>query len=172
ILLKHVLNVTRLLSCSFMILGLGLPLASHGEVNGIRERNAAIQSQAADVTVTGTVTDINGLPIPGVTVSLPGTTVGTATDLDGKYSINVPEGSTLVFSFIGYDSQSIPLGAQSVIDVILKEDISSLEEVVVVGYGEQKKVNLSGAVDNITSKDLAALQVNTIGEALQGQLPG
>src|SRR5690554_2844638 len=171
ILLKHVLHVTRLLSCSFMILGLGLPLASHGEVNGIKEGNAAIQSQAAD-TVTGTVTDINGLPIPGVTVSIPGTTVGTATDLEGKYSINVPEGSTLVFSFIGYDSQSIPLGAQSVIDVILKEDISSLEEVVVVGYGEQKKVNLSGAVDNITSKDLAALQVNTIGEALQGQLPG
>src|SRR5690554_8229038 len=126
ILLKHVLHVTRLLSCSFMILGLGLPLASHGEVNGIKEGNAAIQSQAAD-TVTGTVTDINGLPIPGVTVLIPGTTVGTATDLDGKYSINVPEGSTLVFSFIGYDSQSIPVGAQSVIDVILKEDISSLE---------------------------------------------
>src|SRR5690606_35777689 len=119
-LLKHVVHVTRLLSCSFMILLLGLPLTSHGEVNGIKEGNVAIQSQAAEVTVTGTVTDINGLPIPGVTVSLTGTTIGTATDLDGRYAITDPDGSTLVFSFIGFNSQSIPIGTQSVIDVILE----------------------------------------------------
>jgi TonB-linked SusC/RagA family outer membrane protein len=172
ILLKHVVYVTRFLCCTFMVLGVGLPFASHGKVPDIKAEMEAILNKAAEVTVTGTVTDIDGQAIPGVTVSVPRTTIGTATDLDGKYSINVPEGSTLVFSFIGYVSQSIPVGAQSVIDVVLREDISSLEEIVVVGYGEQKKVNLSGAVDNITSKDLAALQVNTIGEALQGQLPG
>src|SRR5690606_26271662 len=159
ILLKHVVHVTTSVTCSFMALclGLGLPLVSNGAVFGIKEVNGALLHHEVDVTITGTVTDTKGQPIPGVTISLPGTTLGTATDLDGRYAITVPEGSTLVFSFIGYDSQTIPVGAQSVIDVILKEDISSLEEVVVVGYGEQKKVNLSGAVDNITSKDLAAL---------------
>src|SRR5690606_1570856 len=146
--------------------------ASNEPIYSMGKDDSSMVSQQADVTVTGTVTDSNGQPIPGVTISVSGTTIGTATDLDGIYVITVPEGSTLTFSFIGYVSQNIPIGAQSVIDVALQEDISSLDEIVVVGYGEQKKVNLSGAVDNITSKDLAALQVNTIGEALQGQLPG
>src|SRR5690606_13514682 len=85
-----------------------------------------------DVTVTGIVTDANGEPLPGVTISLPGTTVGTATDLGGRYSLAVPEGSTLVFSFIGFESQSIPVAGRTVINVALTEEMSSLDEVVVV----------------------------------------
>src|SRR5690606_33064092 len=81
------------------------------EETGIRS-----QLVEQDVIITGTVVDASGQPIPGVTVSVPGTTVGTSTDLDGKYSINVPEGATLVFSFIGFESQSIPIGDRSVID--------------------------------------------------------
>src|SRR5690606_28201523 len=78
-----------------------------------------------EVTVTGTVTDESGEPIPGVTVSIPGTGIGTATDLDGKYSLSVPDGSTLVFSFIGFQTQQIAVGDQSVINVTMAEDISS-----------------------------------------------
>src|SRR5690606_10068604 len=84
-----------------------------------------------DVSISGTVLDQNGDPIPGVTVSVSGTGIGTATDIDGKYSLSVPEGSTLIFSFIGFEPQSILVGDQSIIDVTLSEDISSLDEVVV-----------------------------------------
>src|SRR5690606_30572453 len=108
--------------------------------------------QAVDVTVTGTVTDVTGEPIPGVTVSVQGTARGTATDLDGKYALSVPEGSTLVFSFIGFESQSITVGDRSIIDVVLSEDVAALDEVVVVGYGIQRRANLTGAVDQVTSE--------------------
>ncbi|MBI1301581.1 MAG: TonB-dependent receptor, partial [Alphaproteobacteria bacterium] len=79
-----------------------------------------------DVTVSGVVRDQNGQPIPGATVSVPGTNLGTATDMDGKYSITVPEGSNLVFSFIGFDSQTITLGNQRILDITLMESVSSL----------------------------------------------
>src|SRR5690606_10500088 len=126
-LLKHVLHMTRNFSLAILALCLSV-----GHV------------LAADVTVTGTVRDASGEPIPGVTVSLTGTSTGTATDLDGRYALTVPEGSTLVFSFIGFESQSIAIGGRSIIDVTLSEDISSLDEVVVVGYGIQRKANLTG----------------------------
>src|SRR5690554_8180864 len=86
-------------------------------------------SQTVDVTVSGTVVDQNGDPIPGVTVSIPGSGIGTATDLDGKYSLAVPEGASLVFSYIGYVSQTVEVGTQSVINITLNEDVAALEEV-------------------------------------------
>src|SRR5690606_26834899 len=99
-----------------------------------------------DVTVSGTVTDTEGEPVRGATVSVPGTTLGTATDLNGRYALTVPEGSTLVFSFIGFETQSIPIGGRNVMDVALAEDMASLDEIVVVGYGAQRKSDLTGAV--------------------------
>src|SRR5690554_4575934 len=106
-------------------------------------------SKPFDVTVSGTVTDKNGEPIPGATISVPGTGIGTATDLEGKYMLTVPEGSTLVFSFIGFETQTIGVGDQSIIDVTLAEDMGSLDEVVVMGYGVQKRVNVIGSVTAI-----------------------
>src|SRR5690554_632064 len=91
----------------------------------------------AEVEISGTVTDINGEPIPGVTVSVERTSTGTATDLEGRYSIVAPEGSTLVFSFIGFETQRIAVGDRTVLDVVLNEDLASLDEVVVEGYGTQ-----------------------------------
>src|SRR5690606_2197271 len=112
------------------------------------EKNPRMQ-----VTVTGTVIDHAGEPLPGVTVSVAGTTIGTATDLSGNYSLTVPEGATLVFSFIGFESRSIPIGDRSVIDVVLVEDVQSLEEVVVVGYGTQRKSDVTGSVVSVNSED-------------------
>src|SRR5690554_3826396 len=125
-----------------------------------------------EVTITGTVTDQNGAPIPGVTVSVPGTTIGTATDLDGGYSLSVPEGSTLVFSFIGFETQSVSVGERSVIDVVLSEDMASLDEVVVVGYGTVKKSDLTGSVSTIKAEKLLDRPSVNVGQALAGKLPG
>jgi TonB-linked SusC/RagA family outer membrane protein len=125
-----------------------------------------------EITVSGTVIDENGDPIPGVTVSVQGTTVGTVTDLDGNYSLSIPEGSILIFSFIGYESQNIEVGTQSVIDVTLIEDVASLDEVVVIGYGTQKKSDLTGSVVRVAMED-RELQANTnLFQALSGAAAG
>jgi TonB-linked SusC/RagA family outer membrane protein len=125
-----------------------------------------------DVTVTGKVTDEKGDPLPGVTVSVPGTTIGTATDLDGEYSLTVAEGSTLVFSFIGFESQTIALGGRSTIDIVLKEDMASLEEVVVVGYGEQKRATITGSIATVGGDKLAAVPAINYSNTLAGRIPG
>ena len=124
-----------------------------------------------DVIINGTVTDQNGAPIPGVTVLVKGTTKGTTTDLDGFYTIIVSENSTLVYSFIGYVTQEVSLGNKDLIDITLSEDVSALEEVVVVGYGEQKKINLTGAVSQIGSEALENRPAPNLTRMLQGALP-
>lgn len=125
-----------------------------------------------DVTVSGTVTDGDGLPIPGVTVLVSGTTIGTATDLDGRYTLEVPEGSTLTFSFIGYVTQDIPVAQQSTINVTLIEDTASLDEVVVIGYGTAKKSDLTGSVARINMEDRATHANVNLFQALVGASPG
>jgi TonB-linked SusC/RagA family outer membrane protein len=125
-----------------------------------------------EVTVTGTVVDNAGQPVPGVTISVPGTTIGTATDLDGRYSLSVPEGSTLVFSFIGFETQKIEVGDQSVIDITLSEDMASLDEVVVIGYGTVKKSDLTGSVSTIEPERLLDRPAVNVGQALTGKIPG
>src|SRR5690606_8112663 len=127
---------------------------------------------AIEQVITGTVTDQNGEPLPGVTVSVEGTTIGTATDLDGKYSLSVPEGATLVFSFIGFESQRVAAGSRTVIDVILIEDISSWEEVVVVGYGSQRKADLTGSVAVVNVREMQAQPAASPIEGLQGKATG
>ena len=124
--------------------------------------------------VTGTVTDAaTGEPLPGVTVQLKGTTTGVITGLDGSFSLKVPEAKgTLVFSFIGYTSQEIPIEGKLSISVMLEASITSLDEVVVVGYGTQKRANISGAVAAIPGGKLTATPAPDISLTLAGQLPG
>jgi len=145
-----------------LILVLPFPTSGHGLLPTVED---------FDITVTGTVVDDTGIPIPGVTVSVQGLSIGTATDLEGKYSITVPEGSTLIFSFIGFESQQIPVENQSEINVTLLEDMASLDEVVVVGYGTQKRVNLTGAVSQVSSEVLANRPITNLGQGLQGMVP-
>jgi TonB-linked SusC/RagA family outer membrane protein len=123
--------------------------------------------------VTGTVTDADGEPLPGVNIFVKGTTVGVITDAAGKYSLNVTDGrAILVYSFVGYYSQEITVGNRTNIDVALRESLQALDEVIVVGYGVQKKVNLTGAVGSIKSDALKGQSVTNIQELLQGKSPG
>ena len=129
---------------------------------------------AQNRTITGTVTDSNQEPLIGVNVTVRGNSgIGTITDIDGKYTLSVPEGkATLGFSYIGYVSQEIPVGTQSVINVVLKEDAQTLDEVVVVGYGTMKKSDLTGSVGSISAEKLAARGSVRLEDALQGSVPG
>lgn len=124
-----------------------------------------------DVSLKGAVRDESGEPIPGATVSILGTGVGTVTDLDGNYEITVPEGSTVVFSFIGYESQSFVINNQTEINVTFVEDVASLDEVVVVGYGSVNRENLTSAVSSLNEDDFVAGTVSPL-MAIQGKVPG
>jgi TonB-linked SusC/RagA family outer membrane protein len=129
--------------------------------------------QQAGKRITGTVTDAaTGEPVIGANVVEKGSANGTVTDVDGNYSISVSTSATLQISFIGYYTQEIPVGNQTKLDVRLLEDTKILEEVVVVGYGVQKKVNMTGAVGTIKSDALEGLSVTNIQELLQGKSPG
>lgn len=123
--------------------------------------------------VSGKVADVGGQPLPGVTVLVKGTTNGTVTGTDGIYSIsNIPSEATLVFSFMGMRSQEIIVGTQTTINVTLAADVIGIEEVVAVGYGTQKKVNLTGSVYAVSGKDIAKRQVGQTSMVLQGVIPG
>ncbi|RIH62771.1 SusC/RagA family TonB-linked outer membrane protein [Mariniphaga sediminis] len=124
-------------------------------------------------TVTGKVTDSGGQPLPGVTVVVKGSTTGTVTNADGEYSFtNISENATLQFSFVGMRAQEIVVGSQTSINVRMEEESIGLDEVVAVGYGTMKRVNLSGSVSNVGSKQLEKRTVTTTSSMLQGQLSG
>ena len=121
--------------------------------------------------VTGQVTDQNGEPIIGANVVVKGTTAGTITDLDGNYSLDVPENATLVFSYLGMATQEIPVTGNTV-SVVLKEDNQVLEEVVVTGYGTTKKRDLVTSVSSVNADQLKDVPVASAAEALQGKMAG
>lgn len=123
-------------------------------------------------TIVGTVTDNTGAPMPGVTIVVQGTTTGTVTDIDGKYSIEASEGQVLVFSFIGFQTTSRVVGTSSVLDVRLSEDENNLQEVVVIGYGTIQKKDITGAVSAINADKIKDQQVPSLDLALAGQMAG
>lgn len=125
-------------------------------------------------TITGRVTDAdNGEYIAGVTILLEGTMNGTVTDTEGKYSLNVPEeGGTLVFSFIGYETQKVTLSTKNVVYVSLKMSQEMLQEVVVVGYGTEVKTKVTGSIDEVSAEEIALTPVPSLEQALQGKAAG
>jgi TonB-dependent starch-binding outer membrane protein SusC len=129
-------------------------------------------NQPADITVTGRVLSEKGEELPGVTVVLKGSTRGTSTDAEGRYSIIVPDGNgILIFSYVGYLPKEESIGGRTTINVSLAQDAKALEELVVVGYGTQKKVNLTGSVATLDAKFLADRPITNASQALQG-VPG
>lgn len=126
----------------------------------------------AQLTVTGVVTDSSNEPIPGVSVLEKGTMNGTITQVDGSYSLQVPEDATLVFSFIGFETEEVPVEGRTRINVILSESVTGLEEVVVVGYGVQKKKLITGATLQVNGEELQKRNTTSALQALQGQTAG
>ena len=123
--------------------------------------------------VSGKVISAEGEQLPGVSVVVKNEASGTVTDAEGRYTVTVPDNdATLVFSFIGFQTQEVPLANRSQVDVTLQVDTKALDEVVVIGYGTQKKVNLTGSVAAITSEDLTVVPVANTTTALAGKLPG
>ncbi|MGB4400031.1 MAG: TonB-dependent receptor [Daejeonella sp.] len=137
-------------------------------------RKPEVQNEVVNpITVGGTVTDDKGEPLIGVIVKVKGTSAGTATDVQGRYTLNVPEaGSILVFSYIGFVTQEVSVNGRTDIDIRLSAESTSLNEVVVVGYGTQKKVNLTGSVSSVSGKEIAERPVSNSALALQGIAPG
>lgn len=123
-------------------------------------------------TITGTVTDTDGLPLPGANVLIKGTTNGTQTDFDGNYTITADNDATLVFSYIGYASQEVSVGGQSAVNVTLAEDASKLEEVVVLGYSTQTRGDLTGSVGSVDISEATKVPIVNAAEALQGRVAG
>lgn len=131
---------------------------------------AAVSAQQRPVT--GSVKDVSGSGMPGVNVIKKGTTIGTATDANGNFSIEAADDDVLVISFIGYLTQEIRVGSQSRIEIALTEDISTLQEVVVVGYGTQKKSDLTGAIASVSGENLRGTITASADQALQGRVAG
>ena len=127
----------------------------------------------AQQTVSGKITSDDGSGLPGVNIIIEGTTNGTTTDTNGTYQLEVPDNeSVLVYSFIGFVSQRIPVGNRSVIGVVMQSDLKTLQEVVVVGYSSQERRDLTGAVATITPEDFARVPATNPLEAFQGRAPG
>lgn len=169
---KHCTSIFRIASLAIAVQCLNPAVVQPSNARTIKDMTVgSLMGLRADVTVTGVVSNSAGEPMPGVTVLMAGSTTGTVTDLDGKYSLTVAEGATLVFSFIGYDAQSIAVGDRSVIDVTLTEGVSALEEVVVVGYGIQRKANLTGAVDQVDSEVFENRPISNVAQGLVGAVP-
>ncbi|MGV8093887.1 MAG: TonB-dependent receptor [Mangrovibacterium sp.] len=144
----------------------------------IRDRQIILTNRLADqvgqsIKVTGKVTDTSGQPLPGVTVVVKGTTKGTISDADGNYSlVNVPSDAILVFSFVGMRSQEIPVAGKQQINMALEEEVFGMEEVVVVGYGTQKKSDITGSVASVQQERLEKVPNMNLAEAIQGAIPG
>ena len=150
------------------------PALAETTVNGV----SAFELYANDgirqaVPVSGKVIGPDGQGVPGATVVVKGTTIGTATDANGNFTLNVPNGTgTLVVSFIGYKTQEAPINNRSTVNVNLATDAKALQEIVVVGYGTQERADVTGAISSVQGEALERIPTPTIAQALQGQTPG
>lgn len=137
------------------------------------EKAVLAVNQKGSKIVSGVITDKKGETVIGANVIVKGTTNGAVTDIDGKYSIEVPEGAILQVSYIGYNSKEIKVGPTAAINIVLEEDTQSLDEVVIVGYGAQKKVNLTGAISTVKMDEVIGNRpVGNTAQALEGAIPG
>lgn len=168
-------KLSQLLVGSAMLLAVS---PAYAATDGVSAHRAAVNTslivQQNGRTITGTITDDKGETIIGANVMIKGTTIGSITDMDGRFTLtHVPEGATLVISYIGYKEQTIKVGAQKDLSIQLKEDSELIDEVVVVGYAAQKKVNLTGSVSSVNMADIAEKRpVTNLSSGLAGMAAG
>lgn len=148
-----------------------IDVSSSGRKGANRSKNP-VQEYFADVSISGSVTDENNEGLPGASVVVKGTAIGTTTDLDGNYKLTLQEGGTIVISFVGYQTQEVEIGNRSEINIQMVPDATQLEEIVVVGFGEQKKVNMTGSVGAVDGNELVKRPVSNVGNLLQGKVAG
>jgi len=132
----------------------------------------SIGALQAQTTVTGVVADNNGMGIPGVNVTIKGTTTGVATDTDGKYTITAPDSATLIFSYIGFNSQEVAVDGKELINITLDENVQTMDEIVVIGYGTQRRQDINSSISSISSEDIEDLPQVSIDQMLQGKASG
>ena len=149
-------------------------ISATGYAGPVKAEGAPAQKETLRINVTGTVRDNKGEPLPGVSVKIKGTTTGTSTDVNGVFRLNLPTGNeTLVFSFLGFKTQEYPVNGKMNLDVRLQEDIQSLDEVIITGYGgKTTKGTNTGAIDAINAKEIEDLPLGNLGAALSGRLLG
>lgn len=168
----------KVLSRSGLIAGLCISsiVSSYAIPSGVdatKANNESVMITQQSKKVSGVVTDSAGEPIPGANVVQKGTTNGTSTDMDGKYTLDVPNNATLVVSFIGYTTKEIKVGSQSVLNISLDEEAIGLNEVVAIGYGYVKKKDLTGAISTVSADDMVlGGTVSNAAQALQGKTAG
>ncbi|WP_198405643.1 SusC/RagA family TonB-linked outer membrane protein [Chitinophaga caeni] len=164
--LRGMVHPSKIFLCRFLFILLSACLV-------FIKLHAAVPFQAKEVSVSGKVTDESGVALPGVTVAVKGTAKGTVTDIEGNYKISVPGAtSILVFRFVGYETKEVTVGTQTKHDVVLSGDSKGLDEVVVVGYGTQKKVNLTGAITSVNAADVNNIAPSNLSNTLAGRAPG
>lgn len=162
-------NNARILMLSVLLAGGVKPLFA-SQITNVHENVALLTNNQQKQTVKGTVKDANGEPIIGASVKVKGSTGGTVTDIDGKFTLDAPAGAELEISSIGYLKQVVK--AKANVAIVLKDDSQTLDELVVVGYGVQKKENLTGAVASMNAEKLATRPVSSLSSALAGEMAG
>lgn len=155
---------------TYLLVAMMLMLCNHSNTKAHEKTfmNESVQQKA----INGRVTNEREEPLEGVTVSIKGTTIASKTNIEGKYQVNVPDDALLVFSILGYETQEVKLSSESVVNVMLKDMTSDLDEVVIVGYGTQKKVNLTGAVSSVNARELTNIAPANLSNTLAGRAPG
>lgn len=165
-------SLVRQLNASWEIVGGQIILKKKTQVSAVQGSTFPIFN-SIQRKISGNVTDsTSGIPLPGVSITVAGTTQGTTSDVNGNYFLEVPDGGALVFSFIGYRRKDVAIGSSSVINVALQPSDLALNEVVVVGYGTQKRSDLTGAISSVKPEELERVPVTNVNQALQGRAAG
>lgn len=160
------------LNIGYEVSGNQLVLSAISDMKPLSPRQTEEQ-KPVDKTIRGSVKDEKGAPLPGVSIVVKGMQRGSLSDTEGNFELSIPDGEhAIIFSFVGFLSQEIPVGNQSTIEIVMKDDLKSLQEVVVVGYGTQKKVNLTGSVASVEGEELLKSPATNITNSLVGRLPG
>ncbi|UZD24407.1 SusC/RagA family TonB-linked outer membrane protein [Algoriphagus halophytocola] len=157
-------------ACFAMWSGIGGPAVL--AANSLKTEAHLRTSLQAEISVSGIVTDETGMALPGATVRVKGTTIGTVTDIDGKFTLDVEESSILQVSYVGYILQEIPVGGQSTFEVQLLPDATQLDELVVIGYGTQKRSDVTGAIGSVKTEDFNKGVISNPVDLLQGKVAG